>query len=480
MGAQLQNMDDNPIVRNNRIRTWLIIIAVVVLSTGVLSLPPVWSRVSYHSLGVYRTVKYWLRPPSHAVFVPSTRDDSPAVTSVSPPFIAGAPTPQSTAQPTTQPTALPAGLTSESTFTPTPTLTPALTPTPTLTPTSLPSSVLLKGISGEPQLMNNCGPATLSMYLSYYDWGKKQMAAAAVLKPNGKDVNVMPYELVDFVNEHTAQHALWRYGGDLQTIKTLLNAGFPVMIEKGFEPYDLRNDGWMGHYNLVVGYDDEKQILTVHDSYLMINTPWGLDIPQNLWDSFIGFDFSYSELERAWRSFNFVFIVVYQPERENDVLKALGPLATEEGAYQIAYDRAIGDTSSLTDVRDKFFAWFNAGTSLVGLQDYFAAATAFDTAFGIYPDIGVNSRPHRIFWYETGPYAAYYHSARYQDVINLADQTLGLMAEPVLEESYYWRALSYHALGKTARALADLRTSLIYHPGFAPSEAMLEQLGKTP
>jgi len=244
--------------------------------------------------------------------------------------------------------------------------------------------------------MNNCGPATLSMYLSFYDWGKNQLTAGGVLRPNDKDVNVMPYELVDFVNEYTAQHALWRYGGDLQTIKVLLNAGFPVMIEKSFEPYTLRNEHWMGHYNLVVGYDDEKQILTVQDSYLVSYAPWGGQIPQELWDSFIGFDFSYSELEQAWRSFNFVFIVVYPPEKENDLLKALGPHATEEEAYRIAYDRAMQETSSLTDVRDKFFAWFNAGTSLVSLQDYSAAATAFDTAFGIYPDIEQDLRPYRI------------------------------------------------------------------------------------
>jgi tetratricopeptide (TPR) repeat protein len=138
------------------------------------------------------------------------------------------------------------------------------------------------------------------------------------------------------------------------------------------------------------------------------------------------------------------------------------------------------ETSSLTDVRDKFFAWFNAGTSLVYLQDYGTAATAFDTAFGIYPDIKQDSRPYRILWYEIGPYIAYYYSGRYQDVINLADQTLGSMAEPVLEESYYWRALSYYALGNTTRAIADLRTSLEYHPDFAPSMTMLKELGMIP
>jgi len=456
-------------------KIWLVIIAGVVLLAVVLSLPPVWSRVVYHSSEAYRTVKYWLQPPSEAVFVPSTYGTDLAPTLVSTAITA--------VVPTTGPSATPSQSTSEAILTPTgPTAIPSpeaiLTPAPTSAP--LPPSVLLTGISCERQLMNNCGPATLSMYLSYYDWGKNQNASAAVLRPNEKDVNVMPYELVDFVNQHTAQQALWRYGGDLQTIKALLNAGFPVMIERGFEPYTLRSGGWVGHYNLVVGYDDDRQSLTVQDSYLMSFAPWGGQVPQELWDTFIGFDFSYVELEQTWRSFNYVFIVVYPPERENDVLTTLGPLATEEGACQIAYDYAMQETSSPADVRDEFFAWFNAGTSLVCLQDYGAAATAFDTAYSIYPNINQDSRPYRIIWYETGPYTAYYYAGRYQDVINLATQTLGYMAEPVLEESYYWRALSYYALGETTRAVADLRTSLEYHPGFAPSVTMLEQIENTP
>jgi hypothetical protein len=457
-------------MKNKRIKIWLI--SIVILLPVVLSLPPVWSRVVYHSHTAYRSVKYWLKPPSEAVFVPSTYNDDFVPTSVLAAITADVPTPQPTIEPTTIPTQSIPDATLAPTSTPYPTSTP--------TPTPLPPSVLLTGVTCERQFMNNCGPATLSMYLSYYDWGKNQLTAAAVLRPNAKDVNVMPYELVDFVNEHTAQRALWRYGGDLQTIKALLNAGIPVMIEKGFEPYTLRNEGWMGHYNLVVGYDDEIQTLTVQDSYLMSYAPWGGEIPQELWDSFIGFDFSYSELEQTWRSFNFVFIVVYPPERESDVLNALGPLATDEGACRIAYERAMQETSSLPDVRDKYFAWFNAGTNLVCLQEYDTAAAAFDTAFGIYPDIEQSSRPYRILWYETGPYAAYYYVGRYQDVINLANQTLGYLAEPVLEESYYWRALSYFALDDRTRAIADLRTSLEYHPGFAPSVAMLKELGIIP
>ncbi|HEX9091264.1 MAG TPA: C39 family peptidase, partial [Anaerolineales bacterium] len=283
-------------MKNKREKIWVVII--IILLAVMLSLPPVWSRVDYYSREVYRTIKYWLKPPSESVFVPSTFGEGLVSTSVSAIITADDPAPQLTTEPTT----IPAQSTPEADFSPTPTQPPTQTPAIPTTPTPMPSSILLTGITCERQFMNNCGPATLSMYLSYYDWGKDQLTAAAVLKPNAKDVNVMPYEMVDFVNAHTAQAALWRYGGDLHTIKALLNAGFPVMIEKGFETYTLRSEGWMGHYNLVVGYDDERQVFTVHDSYLMSYAPWGGEIPQELWDSFIGFDFTYSELEQVWRS----------------------------------------------------------------------------------------------------------------------------------------------------------------------------------
>jgi hypothetical protein len=40
--------------------------------------------------------------------------------------------------------------------------------------------------------------------------------------------------------------------------------------------------------------------------------------------------------------------------------------------------------------------------------------------------------------------------------------------------------MSYNALGDVDKAVADLRTSLKCHPGYAPSVKMLEQLGVKP
>lgn len=444
----------------------MIIPAVILLLAIVLALPPVWSRVTYYSREAYTAIKYWLKPPSAAVFVPSAdEEDGFVATSVAATLTASVPTPQPV-------TSIP--------ITPTST-TPEPTAAPTLTPTPLPASIYLPGVISEPQLWNNCGPATLSMYLSFYKWGLTQNEAADVLKPNSRDKNVMPYEMIDYVTNYTFQRALFRYGGDLQTLKKLLSAGFPVMVETGFEPANLKKEGWMGHYLLLIGFDEARQIFNTQDSYLLSHPPGGGEsIPEEWWTDFKGFEVPYGDLQKAWRAFNYVFIVVYPPEKENDVLNALGPHATDELANRIAYNRAVDEATSSSSVRDRYFAWFNAGTSLVNLQDYAGAAQAYDMAFSLYPEINEEERPYRMLWYQTGPYFAYYYSGRYADVISLADQTLENMAEPILEESYYWRALSFYAMGESEKAVADLRESLKHHPGFGPSLLTLQQLGETP
>ena len=445
---------------HSRLKRISAILAVLVVTGVILSLPPVWSRVTYHARDLYSKLKYGLNPPQAEVFVPAGAEgDALVPTSAAATLTAFVPSPSPTSQATAS--------------------TPLHTLTPTLTPTPLPLKVYLPGVKPEPQLWNNCGPATLSMNLSFFNWGQTQVEAAEVLKPNPRDKNVMPYEMVNFVNTQTSLRALTRMGGDIATIKRLLNAGFPVLVEKGFEPGDLKKEGWMGHFKQVIGYNDEARSFITQDSYLLSHPPGGSEIKDM--ETFPGFTVPYDDMEKNWRAFNYVFLVVYPPDKENDVLNALGPLMEENGAYQAAYERAKIETASLSDVRERFFAWYNAGTSLVYLADYTGAAAAYDTAFSIYPQIQEDARPWRMMWYQTGPYFAYYYSGRYNDVIRLADQTLERMtAEPILEESYYWRGMSYLALGDSAQALAEFRDSLKHHPGFGPSLAALEQMGETP
>jgi hypothetical protein len=424
-------------------------ILLCVLAVGVYYLPPVHERLSWRVANIQSQIRYALDPPDQVVFVPQQQgqimeEHSPA--GISP---TGSPTPTISPSPTaTQP---------GPTATPQPTATPEPTSTPTATHTPIPVQVNLSGIRHEYQTFNNCGPATLSMGLSFWGWQGDQRDTKAVLRPHEDDYNVMPEEMAGFVRAETGLVALLRAGGDVGTLKRFIAAGFPVIIEKGLQP---QGDWWMGHYALVSGYNDERGVFITQDSYVMANLP----VP-------------YADIgDHWWRDFNYVYIVIYPPEREAEVLELLGPDRDEEENMRRALAKAEAETAQLSG-RDLFFAWYNKGTSLVGLQDYAGAAAAYDQAFALYSQIPDRDRPWRLLWYQVGPYPAYYHSGRYQDVIDLANTTLGRLNRGGLEESYYWRGMAKAALGDEEGARADLMEAIRFNHSFEPAQDALLQLG---
>jgi hypothetical protein len=411
------------------------------LVTSVYNLPYVQDRIGWRISELRAKIKYALSPPEQAVFTP----DQTVAAIV-----------QSTLSAFT-PTATP---TPSATRTPGPTDTPTITYTPTITSTPIPANVHLSGVRHEFQRWNNCGPANLSMALSYWGWRDTQYDTAAVLKPNQRDKNIMPYEMAAYVEEQTEFGVVIRVGGELEMLKRFIAAGFPVLIEKGYEGASF--DGWMGHYQVLTGYDDDQEMFTVQDSYRG---------PDKL--------ISYDNLQTYWRHFNYLFLVIYPPGRETEVLTLLGPYVDETYAQQYAAQKASNEIFSSTG-RPQFFAWFNRATNLMLLQDYGGAAAAYDEAFQVYNDLDPEIRPWRIMWYQTGPYWAYFYTGRYYDVINLATLTLENMSEKVLEESYYWRALAKEALGDIDGAINDLRTSVSVHPDWEPGLIHLERLGAVP
>jgi tetratricopeptide (TPR) repeat protein len=281
------------------------------------------------------------------------------------------------------------------------------------------------------------------------------------------DKNVMAYEMVNFVNDQTELSALYRYGGDIQLLKSFIASGFPIVIEKGYYEWSSISGSvaWMGHYLFITGYDDAEGVFVVQDAYL---TPGeDLRVP-------------YDEFIIEWRYFNYVFIVVYPPERETQVIDILGSWSDWDWANQHALDIANDEISRLEGL-DLYFAWFNKGTSHVQLYQYVDAAFAYDYAFLLYEGLTEEERPFRMMWYQTGPYFAYYYSERYQDVINLANTTLyETIKEPTLEESFYWRGMARLAIGEIDNAISDFRQSVYLNPNFTPGWEMLESLGVGP
>lgn len=420
---------------------FLVVVVSVICMLAVLLFrsPTVQESLGWRLEALWADIQYALHPPAQVVFVP----EQPS-TATQPPTPPDTPTHTATID--------------LATIEPTPS--PTITSTPTLAPTPLPPQTMLSGVLHQYQMWNNCGPANLSMALSFWGWKGDQRVTAAFLKPNQRDKNVMPYEMENFVEQETDLEAVVRVGGDLQTLEAFISAGFPVIVEKGFEGVGF--DGWMGHYQVVTGYDDAKGQFYVQDSYK------GPDLPM-----------PYEPFLSDWRAFNYTYLVIYSPDRRDQVLNLLGLQAYDNFNYHFAEQKAVDEVSQLNG-RDLFFAFFNQGTNLVALNDYASAATAFDTAFANYPTIPEAQRPWRLMWYVTSPYFAYYYTGRYLDVIKLATQTLDAMSEPILEESFYWRAKAELALADSEAAIKDLKECLVVHPEFSPCQDELKLQGIEP
>lgn len=324
------------------------------------------------------------------------------------------------------------------------------TAAPRSSPNRLPTSARIYGLLHQQQTWNNCGPATITMALSYYGWRRDQAFAAERLKPNREDKNVSPEELAAFVEAESNVKAIVRMGGTLDLLKLLVANQFPVVIETGamFEAYD-----WIGHYRALVAYDEAYDVFFFFDSFLGVG------------DSAQGVSITYADVDIHWRAFNRTFIVVYEPQREALLRELMGPHWNENQAAQFAFE-----TAQLEARREpqNAFAWFNMGTSLVALERYDEAATAFDQANR------TGQLPWRMHWYQYGAFAAYFQVGRYDDVMSLVRINQNNARE--LEETYYWQGMVQEAQGNPQGAAASYRRALAYNPHFAAARQALAAL----
>lgn len=303
------------------------------------------------------------------------------------------------------------------------------------------------------QNWNNCGPATLTMGLSYFGYPagarESQEIAQSYLKPDIEDQNVSPWQLTAYVNEQVGPtyniQATVRRGGDMELLKMLLANDFPVIIEEGYEPEaDL---GWMGHYLLLVGYDDVKQVFYTFDSYL----GYGGDAN----GAPIGLAKDYTYIQNYWRHFNNTFIVLYAPEREAELQTLMGELWDEQVGWQRAKEVASAEAAANPN---DHWAWFNLGEAMTYLGEYQNATIAFQTAFN------TGKMPFRTLWYLHGAFESFYQTGQFNTVLRLAEQVQAVTS--YIEETDYYRGLVYAAQGNTDQALYRMNLVLNFNPNF--------------
>jgi tetratricopeptide (TPR) repeat protein len=373
---------------------------------------------------------------------PTAAPASPAAATASPPRLA------------TRPFAAAESLPDRPTATPSPTPPPTATPAPpTATPPTAAGSgfVQLSGLAHYWQTWNNCGPATLAMNLSYYSLPLTQKQTAAVLKPNWDDKNVSPHELAAYARAQDLS-ALVRVNGAPERLRQYIDAGIPVLIETW-----LDHDGGMGHYRIVVGYDDAARQWIVYDSYISD----GLD-PKG---PYPGIRMGYDELVRLWRVFNGAYVLVYDAARAAAAQQILGDEADDAVMWQRSLERAQAEAAA--NPADPF-AWFNLGSSLTAQGRYADAASAFDQA-------RVIGLPWRMLWYQFEPFHAYYEAGRYDELLALADSVIATAGN--IEETYYWRGKALQATGDIDGARQAYQRAAELNSNYAEAQQALAELG---
>ncbi len=330
-----------------------------------------------------------------------------------------------------------------------------ITPTATLQPTAtpLPGSITLDPPPYEKQDMNNCGPATLTMYLRYYGWTGDQFKINDVIKPIRDDRNVNVEELMSFIlTKVTSLEPQYRVGGDTAILRQLLANGFPVMIEEGMtldESYWPNDDLWAGHYLLLTGYDDATQSFITQDSFRGQNRM-----------------VKYTDLDHTWKQFNHVYFMIYPIDQRDAIKSILGdqwdPQQNRKHALELAQSEIKADSTDS-------YALFNLGSNLVYFEKYQEAAKAYDAA----RKAGL---PQRMLRYQFGPFFAYFHVARNQDLVDLTDYAL--KRTPNSEEAMLWRGWAFYHLGQKDEALKWEQQALLAHPGYSDAQYALDFIQK--
>lgn len=300
----------------------------------------------------------------------------------------------------------------------------------------------------EKQDWNNCGPATLALALRYYDWDGDQFDISDIHKPDRGDKNVNIDELAYYVRNNAGWLAAeYRVGGDLDLLKSLIAAGYPVLIEEA-NVIAEGGGGWAAHYLLLTGYDDTREVFITQDTYVSANR-----------------DVSFTDLDANWKPFNRVYLLIYPPAAQAPVEELLGEDWEEEQNRQTALARAREELA-LDD--EDVFAWFNLGTNLVALEDYQAAAQAYDRAILL-------GLPWRFTRYQFGPYIAYFNAGRFEDVIELTETTLA--RTPNSEEALLWHGWANYQLGDVQAASLDFQAAYALNPSYHDAHYALEYLG---
>lgn len=323
---------------------------------------------------------------------------------------------------------------------------PIATPSPTpgiLLPDSPKQHTLSGGIHVF-QTFNNCGPAALSMALSYYSIFETQYTLGRALRPyqhpqgDNDDKSVTLSELAQKAADYTLL-AYHRPNGTIDIVKQFIAHDMPVVTRTWLKP-----DDDIGHYRVIKGYDDVTGEIIQDDSLQGKNLRY-----------------SYDQFTILWKKFSYEYLVFVPPEKKEIAEAILGPNVDERYAWEAAHSLASQDLQN--DPAD-IYAAFNLAVASYHTGNYRQAINEFEKV--------KTQLPFRMLWYQIEPIKAYYELGEYEELFALTESILGNQNR-AFSELYYYRGQAYETQQLYPLARAEYEKAVRYNTEYKPATEAL-------
>jgi tetratricopeptide (TPR) repeat protein len=312
-----------------------------------------------------------------------------------------------------------------------PTRTPTSIPTPTI---FVPRTTTLPNDYHVYQTFNNCGPAALSMTLSYYGINETQEKLGQELRPyqNPQGDNDDKSVTLEELAEKSKDYGLIPYhrpNGDATIIKKAIANGMPVITRTLLTP---RDD--IGHYRVVKGYDDDLGVFIQDDSLQGKNLTY-----------------QYDAFDGLWKQFNYEYLILAPKNKKQLVEDILGEDADEKTAWAKAVKRS---QKQLAINPDDIYARLNLSVAYYEIGEYEKSVEEFQKIETLLP--------MRTLWYQIEPIEAYYELGNYEKVFSLTDSILNNYNR-AFSELYILRGKVYQQLGSIEAAKAEFEKAVLYN-----------------
>lgn len=297
------------------------------------------------------------------------------------------------------------------------------------------------------QTFNNCGPATLSMMLSWYGLNVSQKELGDKMRPyqnpegDNDDKTIFTYEFVKWGKKY-GFNAMDRRNGDITLLKTFTANGIPVVVKTWL---NVNDD--IGHFRIVRGYDEGRKVIIQDDSYHGPNK----QIP-------------YFDFLSMWQPFNYDYMIIYKDVQKDLVEAILGEELNEQAAWRNALIRAQKEAELDPE---NVYPWFNIATAFYHLADFQKSVEAFERV-----EIRL---PRRMLWYQIEPIMAYKELGNFERVFQITDYLFN-NGNRAFSELYQLRGEIYLSQGDKEKAREQFELAILYNQNFEVAKRALENL----